>query len=150
MQFQKEVDPKVKSKKEKKKSGCPKTKRGWALKFVEWAHIIVLFILAIWFTWDVITKWKEGKSSFRDRLCTSELWLKLNCRLQVNCRIKFEMACQLLAKPVLLYCNSLSVCNSLLATIHLYMIRPLVYFKKNGMNCQQQFYVFTLMENRPN
>ena len=79
MQFQKEVDPNVKSKKEKKKSACPKTKRGWALKFVEWAHIIVLFILAIWFTWDVITKWKEGKSNFsvfqedRDELPTTVL-----------------------------------------------------------------------------
>ena len=59
--------------------------------------------------------------------CTSELQLKVNCRLKVNFRIKFGLARPKVGRPTQIFSyNSLSVCNSLSAAIHLYMIWPLV------------------------
>ena len=55
--------------------------------------------------------------TYRAGSCTSELPLK------VNCRIKFGLVCQLLAEAAqILSYNSRSVYNSLSAAIHLYMI----------------------------
>ena len=58
---------------------------------------------------------------FRAGSCTSELQLKMNCRLQVNCKKCFCLVCQMLAEPAqILFYNSLS------AAIRLYMIWALV------------------------
>ena len=74
-----------------------------------------LFVYAIYYSY------------LRAGSCTSELQLKMNCRLKVNYRKKFELVCQLLADPApILSYNSLSVYNSLSASIHLYMIRAQV------------------------
>ena len=55
--------------------------------------------------------------------CTSELQLKVNCRLKVNCWIKFGLARLTVGRPAQIFSyNSLSVYNSLSAEIHLYMI----------------------------
>ena len=74
--------------------------------------------------------------------CTSELQLKVNCRLNVNCRIKFGLVWPPVSRP------AQKISHNLLSTaIHLYMIRPLnqffmiVYFiylfkKSKRLNCK--------------
>ena len=58
----------------------------------------------------------------RPESCTSELQLK------VNCRINFWPARPTVGRPAHIFSyNSLSVYNSLSAAIHLYMIRPIFY-----------------------
>ena len=62
---------------------------------------------------------------FRPGSCTSELQLK------VNCRIKFGLARPTVGRPdQILFYNLLSVCkyNSLSAAIHVYMIRLLMHY----------------------
>ena len=66
----------------------------------------------------ILIQWPGFRLLPRAGSCTSALWLKVNFRLKVNCRMKFGPA-------QILSCNSPSVCNSLLATIHLYMIWPI-------------------------
>ena len=64
----------------------------------------------------------------RAKSCTSQLWLKVNCRLKVNC--KKNVCWQAVYQPCQLkirFYNSLPVDNWLLVAIDLYMICPLVY-----------------------
>ena len=58
-------------------------------------------------------------------------WIAAESRLKVNCMIEFELARPTVGRPAQMFSyNLLSVYNSLLAAIHLYMIRPLAFLKK--------------------
>ena len=78
--------------------------------------------------------------TFMARPCTSELLLKVNCRLEVNCRIKFGLACQLLAEPaqILSY-------NSLSAAIHLCMIQAYISSKYVVTHCKKHYSTLSLI-----